>query len=134
MPSRYRIYGEKDVQRLRFIRHAKTLGFTLEEIKRVLQLRERRTCPFGEVKNIGEERLALLEAQIAGLTKFRDQLARAVREWKKCPDEAPQGDAICVLIERTMIEVDQKGEMKQCHSSKVKFTGARTRTAAAKSR
>jgi MerR family copper efflux transcriptional regulator len=133
-PSRYRIYSEKDVQRLRFIRHAKTLGFTPDEIKHVLQLREARTCPCGQVKNIGEERLAALEAQIAGLTRFRDQLAHAVREWKKCPDEAPQGDAICVLIERTMMETDRKGELKQCHSSKAKSTSARTRTAAAKLR
>ena len=35
-PSRYRIYGENDVYRLQFIRHAKTLGFTLDEIKHIL--------------------------------------------------------------------------------------------------
>lgn len=103
-PSGYRVYSEKDVHRLRFILHAKKLGFTLEEIKRILKLREQRACPCGEVRKIGEEHLADLEAQIAELTKFRNQLARAVRQWKKSPDEAPSEDAICLLIEGTMME------------------------------
>src|SRR5438552_11453619 len=42
-PSRYRIYGEKDVHRLQFIRHAKALGFTLDEIKHVLIRSEEHT-------------------------------------------------------------------------------------------
>lgn len=105
--SRYRIYGKQDEQRLRFILHAKTLGFTLDEIKRVLDLRQRQTCPCGEVRRIGEDRLAELETQIAQLTNFRDQLARAVRQWKRQPDKAPSGDAICVLIERTMHDIDK---------------------------
>jgi DNA-binding transcriptional MerR regulator len=105
-PSRYRVYSDKDVQRLRFVLHAKSLGFTLDEIKHVFELRERRVCPCGEVRSIGEERLAKLEIQIEQLTRFREQLARAVSQWRKSPDEAPSGDEICVLIERTMADPD----------------------------
>lgn len=107
-PSRYRVFGDRDVHHLRFILHSKTLGFTLDEIKHILHLREKQACPCGEVLRIGEERLTELEAQIEELTNFRNQLARAVKDWKKCPGKAPSGDAICVLIERTMSQVANK--------------------------
>lgn len=103
-PSRYRIYGNGDIHRLRFILQAKTLGFTLDEIRHILELSQRRACPCGEVRKIGEQRLTELEGQIQQLTKFRDQLARAVTEWKTCPKQSPTGGALCVLIERTMAD------------------------------
>jgi len=139
-PSRYRIYGDRDVHRLRFILQAKKLGFTLDQIKHFLQLRERRACPCGEVRKIGEERLAELQSQIEQLTKFRDQLASAVAQWKKCPDEVPSGDAICVLIERTMtsssslvLDLQERRKYKW-RLNKVKSTNVRTRNAGVKSR
>jgi len=101
-PSLYRIYGDDDLRRLRFILHAKGLGFTLDEIKHILNLRKKKACPCGEVRRMGERRLEELESQIQHLTAFRNELSRAVRKWKQVPDQAPSGDAICVLIERTM--------------------------------
>jgi|SRR5213593_1540808 len=137
-PSRYRIYSESDLLRLQFILHAKTLGFTLEEIKHILELREKQACPCGEVRRIGEERLTELEKQIAELTTFRNQLARAVSRWRKSPEIAPAGDAICVLIEQSMAQVQSapaSSERKQKWlSNKAKSISVRTRTAAAKSR
>lgn len=132
--SRYRVYGEKDVDRLRFILKGKVFGFTLDEIKHILELSQRHACPCGEVLRIGEDRLAELETRIAELTGFHDQLARAVREWKKRPEKAPPGEAICVLIERTMVQVDgsQERNKAQWPSTKVKSASARTRTASAK--
>src|SRR5439155_23197063 len=139
-PSRYRIYRDKDVHRLRFILQAKMLGFTLDEIKHILHLSERRTSPCGEVLRIGEERLTELQSQIEQLTKFRNQLARAVTQWKKCPEEAPAGDAICILIERTMAgsggSVSDSAERRKAkwRLNKVKSTNVRTRNAGVKSR
>jgi DNA-binding transcriptional MerR regulator len=138
-PSRYRVYAEDDGHRLQFILHAKTLGFTLDEIKHILDLREKQTCPCGEVRRIGEERLLQLDAQIAELTTFRNQLAGAVSQWKKAPDTAPSGDAICVLIERSMAQVQSVSSTPErsnfkWHSSKAKSINARTRNAGVKSR
>jgi len=103
-PSRYRIYGESDIQRLQFVLHAKALGFTLDEIRHILELRRRQVCPCGEVRRLGEERLVQLDAQITELNRFRNKLARAVSQWQKCPGAAPAGDAICVLIERSLMQ------------------------------
>ena len=102
-PSKYRIYTEEHKQRLKFILHAKTLGFTLDEIKEILELSGRRQCPCGRVVRIAEERLREMSAQLEQLERFRRELARVVASWKKSPQQAPSGDAICVLIERTML-------------------------------
>jgi DNA-binding transcriptional MerR regulator len=110
--AQYRIYGDKDLQRLRFILHAKTLGFTLNEIKQVIRLSERQVCPCGEVFKFAEERLSNLQWQIKQLTKFRDHLADAVKRWKKSPGEPPKGDAICVLIEQTMVNPNGSAEKR----------------------
>ena len=139
-PSLYRVYSDADVRRLQFILHAKALGFTLDEIKQILDLSKRRACPCGEVLRIGQERLADLNAQIEQLARFRNQLADAVKDWQKCPQEAPSGDAICVLIERTMVESsNQKSNSIErrnikCRLNKVKSTSVRTRSVGAKSR
>ncbi|SRR5207249_932506 len=100
-PSRYRVYRDRDLFQLRFILKAKTLGFTLDEIKRVLELRQKQTCPCGEVLRFAEERLHRVEAEIDKLSKFRNRLRGAVKQWRNSPKSKLPGDAICVLIEAT---------------------------------
>lgn len=100
--SGYRIYGDGDLRRLRFIRQAKRLGFSLDEIKSVLRMRERGACPCGEVVEIAERHLQQTEKEIGNLTRFRDELSRTLREWKRSKRRNVSGEAICMLIERTM--------------------------------
>ncbi len=100
--SGYRVYSDDDVKRLRFIRQAKTLGFSLDEIRDILQMRGRGECPCGEVVSIAERHLEDVEIQIRHLSKFRTELRRAVRSWKRLDEPKVSGDAICALIERTM--------------------------------
>lgn len=69
-----RRYDAGDLQRLRFIRSAQTAGFTLEEIGKLLALD--RTGDRAEVRALAEQRIAALDAQIAGLAAARDALAR----------------------------------------------------------
>lgn len=100
--SGYRIYSPDDLHRLRFIRHAKTLGFSLNEIATILQTREKGKCPCSEVTNIAEEHVRDLERQIERLQKFHADLSGAVKTWKRLGEQRVSADAICVLIERTM--------------------------------
>ncbi|MBX6419468.1 MAG: MerR family transcriptional regulator [Nevskia sp.] len=76
-PSGYRQYPEETLQRLRFIRRAKALGFTLEEIAELLALSGRRDV--AAVKRGAQRKLEALEQRIAELTRIRDGLARLVR-------------------------------------------------------
>jgi len=100
--SGYRVYGTSDLRRVQLIRHAKSLGFSLEEIKRILRLREQGTCPCGEVISMLQRHLSNTDAQIQRLRRFRSEIARTLTEWKSSPDGAVPGDVICGLIERSM--------------------------------
>ena len=106
--SGYRVYSSEDVRRLRFIRHAKTLGFSLSEIATIVRMRERGKCPCGEVTRIGEKHLRDLEQQMNRMRRFHDELSRAVKSWKKLGEQRISVDAICVLIERTMDRTEAK--------------------------
>ncbi len=56
-PSGYRQYDEEVVNRLRFIKRAKELGFTLAEIKELLSLRRNPTTTCADVKRRSEEKI-----------------------------------------------------------------------------
>jgi DNA-binding transcriptional MerR regulator len=70
----YRLYGQAEVQRLQFIRRAKTLGFPLEDIAELLRLTEDGQDR-GQVKAIAQRRVADLERRIAELERMRSTLA-----------------------------------------------------------
>ena len=73
-----RRYGSIDLQRLKFIRQAQAAGFTLEEIKELLDLdaSEDRS----RARELAEARVKALDAKIADLKQARDSLRRLARE------------------------------------------------------
>lgn len=80
--SGYRSYGEGAVAQLHFIRRAKQLGFTLEEIRELLALSADRQRGVKAVKQRAQERLAAIEQRIVELQRVRDGLAQLV---ESCP-------------------------------------------------
>ena len=69
LASGYRRYGEDELKRLRFIRRAKALGFTLEEIRDLLSLSGERNV--AKVKRAAEAKLADIEQRVAELQRIR---------------------------------------------------------------
>ena len=69
LASGYRRYGEDELKRLRFIRRAKALGFTLEEIRDLLSLSAERNM--AKVKSAAEAKLADIEQRVAELQRIR---------------------------------------------------------------
>lgn len=72
--SGYRLYNENDVHTLRFIKRARTLGFSLEEIKRLLGLWQNRQRASQEVKALALTHLRNLETKIAEMQTMADTL------------------------------------------------------------
>lgn len=73
----FRLYTDADLQRLRFIRYARQLGFTLESIRELLSIRidpEHHTCK--ESKEIVQARLTEVESRIEELELMRKSLKR----------------------------------------------------------
>ena len=81
-PSGYREYDQDDVKRLRFIRRAKALGFTLAEIRELLALSVDRERGVRGVKDRAQTRLAEVERRIRELEHVRQGLTRLIAD---CP-------------------------------------------------
>jgi MerR family copper efflux transcriptional regulator len=72
----YRTYGDDDLQTLRFIKRARTLGFSLEQIRDLLSLWQDAGRASADVKRIALGHVEELDARIAELTQMRDTLSR----------------------------------------------------------
>ncbi len=82
MASGYRRYEASDAARLHFVRRAKALGFTLAEIRDLLDLSSRRDDDMAGMKAVATEKLADVEVRLVELTRIRDALQTLVTS---CP-------------------------------------------------
>lgn len=106
----YRVYPARVVDRLRFIRKAQALGFSLDEIKRILALRGQGAETCRCVIAIAEATLSGTEEKLRELQKFRDRLKRAVTGWKRSATRRRNCRAeFCGLIEETQVEAAAGG-------------------------
>lgn len=75
----YRIYGDNDIHVLRFIRQARTLGFSIDQIRQLLSLWENQDRASAEVKTIATQHIRELDTRIAELVTMRDTLSYLAR-------------------------------------------------------
>ena len=71
----YRLYGDKEVHTLRFIRRARDLGFSMIEITELLKLWQNRRRSSADVKRIALRHVADLDRRLAEMAAMRDALA-----------------------------------------------------------
>jgi MerR family Zn(II)-responsive transcriptional regulator of zntA len=100
--SNYRVYSEKDLKRLDFIKKARSVNFSLEDIKAIIGIKEEGKLPCNKVVGLLEEKITELDKQIEEMIKFRKQLAGTLDNFQKNFDQGKKGD-ICGFIEN-MIE------------------------------
>ncbi|HEX4741244.1 MAG TPA: helix-turn-helix domain-containing protein [Caulobacteraceae bacterium] len=77
--GRYRSYGGEDVGRLGFVRRARELGFTLDEVRALLGLAGGGQASCGEVRTLAASHLTDVRARIADLRRMERVLADSVR-------------------------------------------------------
>ena len=70
----YRVYGEADVRVLCFIRRARDLGFSIERIRRLLDLWHDKDRASADVKRLALDHVSEIEAKIAALLAMRDSV------------------------------------------------------------
>ena len=102
-PSGYRVYDDKDVHRLRFIRRARDLGFSIVEIKRLLGLWQNRRRASADVRRIANAHIADLDRKIHELRSMRSTLETLVQSCHG--DERPD----CPILEDLAATAAERG-------------------------
>lgn len=117
--SGYRVYPEGVLERITFIRQAQALGFSLDEIRRVIEDARSGQSPCDEVREIVRRRLEELDERMREMRRYRDELAETLAEWERV-GHAP--GRICGLIEGTEIKHGAKrpNGLERTKSSKLK--------------
>jgi DNA-binding transcriptional MerR regulator len=92
LASGYRRYGELEVSRLRFIRRAQALGFTLKEVRALLSLSAQRDV--ARVKRAAQAKLEDVEHRIAALERIRQGLSSLIGA---CPGHGRAAD--CPILQ-----------------------------------
>jgi DNA-binding transcriptional MerR regulator len=95
----YRLFSSRDANRLRFIRMAKLLGFTLNEIREITRHAEHGESPCEDVRRIIQDHLEENRVKIEEMQKLQARMEQALTQWKAMPDGVPDGNSICHLIE-----------------------------------
>jgi DNA-binding transcriptional MerR regulator len=94
--SGYRVYDEAVLERLAFIKQAQALGFSLNEVKRIIDDARAGTSPCAEVREMVRRRLTELDARLREMRRYRTELAKTLAEWDRL-GQAP--GHICGFIE-----------------------------------
>jgi MerR family transcriptional regulator, copper efflux regulator len=92
-PAGYRTYGENDVHMLRFVKRARNLGFSLDQIRELLSLWQDPQRASADVKRVAQEHVAQLELRIRELNEMRGTLAHLADAC--CGDDRPE----CPILE-----------------------------------
>jgi MerR family copper efflux transcriptional regulator len=98
--SNYRLYDITSVRRLRFIRRAQALGFSLAEIGELLSLHQQPETDMGEVKALAQTRIAVIEAKIADLQRMKTGLTALSAQ---CPGHGKTAE--CPILSALLEEV-----------------------------
>jgi len=93
----YRIYGQETLALLAFITQARRLGFRLDEIKEIVQIKRSGRAPCPHVLDLVRQKVGNLDRAVADLTEVRRGLQELLRSWRS----ARRGEAaVCPHIER----------------------------------
>ena len=76
--GRYRHYGASDVERLLFVRRARELGFSLDEVRELLGLADQPDRSCTEVDRLARAHLGAVNEKLAQLAALRDELERVI--------------------------------------------------------
>ena len=77
----YRQYPSEALQRVQLVRRALSVGFTLDELAKVLKVRDAGGAPCEEVRRLAAQKLLNVQDQLRELTDLRDELQKTLRDW-----------------------------------------------------
>jgi DNA-binding transcriptional MerR regulator len=105
----FRLFSERDIERVQFIRQVQELGFSLGEVKELLVLRGGSVEACARVRGLLEQKLAKVRHHIRELHKLEDELKSAVQECDTAQKKSRRNRQPCPVLE----QVGRKRKRKQ---------------------
>ncbi len=103
-PSGFRDYDQSDIERLRFVRLARSLELPLDDIREILALREEGEAPCPYVREVIAREAEAIEERIGQLVTLRAQLLRLHQLAAELPDNPPGETGVCHILEHANVE------------------------------
>lgn len=107
-PSGYRLYPPEALTRVRLVRRALEIGFTLDELAGILRVRDSGGAPCHSVRALAAVKLEQVIQKIGDLTELRDHMRRVLADWDQRLAGTPSG-ARAGLLEALMNAPSRKG-------------------------
>jgi len=107
----YRVYDNTDIERLQFVKRARQLDFSLDDIAEILAFRERNEAPCSVVMDVMAEQINEIDRRIADLIRLREELAQLHRIGLTMPEDIEMKRCVCHLIKTGIHneEIDNDG-------------------------
>ena len=96
-PNGYRRYAPEALERVLLVRRALAFGFTLDELARLLRVRDGGGAPCEAARSLAATKLGEVEERLAQLTGLRDVLRTTLQEWDRRLKKRPDGDRAGLL-------------------------------------
>jgi DNA-binding transcriptional MerR regulator len=93
----YRLYPAEALERLRLVRRAMGIGFTLEELARLLRARANGAPPCREARLLAARKLEEVEQRLRELEALREELVRTISDWDARLEGASSGEPARLL-------------------------------------
>ena len=107
----YRRYPSSALERVRLVRRAMAVGFSLDELSRVLRVRDSGGAPCLQVRELASSKLEAIERRIEELATLRDQLKMLLKEWDVRLARTPPGHR-AGLLEALVASLDGSGSKR----------------------
>ena len=104
----YRMYPPDALDRVRLIRRALGVGFSLAELVKILKVRDGGGAPCRQVKSLLEQKLFQLNEQITELIEMREHLGTVLEDWDRRLEGTPEGKPARLL--ESLATMEMKGK------------------------
>jgi len=95
----YKLFTGQDLNRLRFIRKARSLGYHLSEIREIFSEAAQGRSPCPRVRDIICKRIEENRRRLDEMLALQERMEQALSVWQNLPDGLPDGHSVCHLIE-----------------------------------
>ena len=100
----YRYYSQDASKQVEFIKKAQAIGFSLEEIKTILDVRDRGEKPCSLVQGLLDNKIEQLEIQIKRMSLFKHELEEYRASWISNPNPESDSQEVCPLISSVSLD------------------------------